>query len=156
MKTKNITLHESIKEQIIDAMRAHDTIKLETLRGLISLFSYELIAKKSSANFVDDATALALIKRNVNQHKDSIEQFEKGGRKDLVKKEKAELTILEKFLPEMMSKADIKKIVQEKIKKDGMPDAKKIGQFMGMLMKELKDKADGSDVKEIVELLTKI
>ncbi len=148
-------IHENIKKQIIDAMRAHDEVTLETLRGLTSLFSYELIAKKSSAPYIDDEGAMTLIKRSVKQRKDSIEQFEKGGRKDLVKKEKAELAILEKFLPETMSKADIEKIVKAKIKKDGMPDTKKLGAFMGGIMKELKGKADGADVKEVVVGLVK-
>ena len=150
-----MTIHEQIKKQIVEAMRAHDAITLETLRGLTSLFSYELIAKKSSAPFIDDEGALTLIKRSVKQRKDSIDQFEKGGRKDLVKKEKAELAILEKFLPETMSKADIKKLVEAKIKKDGMPDKAKMGAFMGGIMKELKGKADGADVKEVVEGLVK-
>ena len=148
-----MTIHETIKKQLIDAMRAQDEIKLNTLRGLIAMFSYELIAKKSKDSLIDDTGALILIKRSVNQHKDSIEQFEKGGRKDLVKKEKAELAILEKFLPETMSKGDIEKIVKAKIKKEGKPDTKKVGQFMGSIIKELKGKADGADVKEAVEKL---
>jgi uncharacterized protein YqeY len=150
-----MTIHETIKKQLIDAMRAQDEVKLNTLRGLIAMFSYELIAKKSKETLIDDTSALSLIKRSVNQHKDSIEQFEKGGRKDLVKKEKAELAILEKFMPETMNKTDIEKIVKAKIKKDGAPDVKKIGQFMGGIMKELKGKADGADVKEVVERLVK-
>jgi len=150
-----MTIHENIKKQIVDAMRAKDAITLETLRGLTSLFSYELIAKKSSDAFLDDASVLAIIKRSVKQRKDSIDQFEKGGRKDLVKKEKDELVILEKFLPETMSKADIKKFVEEKIKTAGMPDKAKLGQFMGGIMKDLKGKADGGDVKEVVEGLVK-
>lgn len=149
------TIHETIKAQIIDAMRAKDEVKLTTLRGLIALFSNELIAKGSAANFIDDEGALTLIKRSVKQHKDSIDQFEKGGRKDLVANEQAELAILEKFLPETMSKADIKKIVEAKIEKEGKPDAKKLGQFIGGLMKELKGKADGADVKAVVEELVK-
>ncbi len=152
---KKITLHKEIKNQIIDAMRAKDTLTLETLRGLTSLFSYELIAKKSSEPFIGDESALVLIKKAVKQRKDSIDQFEKGGRRDLVKKEKSELAILEKFLPETMSKADIKKHVEAKIKKEGKPDAKKMGAFMGAIMKELKGKADGTDVKEVVEGLIK-
>lgn len=146
-----MTIHETIKKQIIDAMRAKDEVKLNTLRGLVVLFTNELMAKKSTEPFVDDTAALTLIKRSVNQHKDSIEQFEKGDRKDLAKKEKAELAVLEVFLPATMSKADIKKIVMAKIKSDGVPDAKKLGQFIGGLMKELKGKADGADVKSVVE-----
>jgi uncharacterized protein YqeY len=146
-----MTIHENIKKQIVDAMRAKDAITLETLRGLTSLFSYELIAKKSTETFLDDVSALAIIKRSVKQRKDSIDQFEKGGRNDLVKKEKDELVILEKFLPETMSKADIKKFVEEKINTAGMPDKAKLGQFVGGIMKDLKGKADGADVKEVVE-----
>jgi uncharacterized protein YqeY len=149
-------IHETIKKQLVEAMRAHDEVRLTTLRSLIALFANELIAKKSAAEFIDDVSASALIKRSVNQHKDSIEQFEKGGRKDLVKNEKAELAILEEFLPETMSKADIEKIVKAKIKAEGLPDVKKVGQFIGGLMKELKGKADGADVKVVVDkLLTK-
>jgi len=150
-----MTIHENIKKQIIDAMRAKDAMTLETLRGLTSLFSYELIAKKSNDAYIDDESALTLIKRSVKQRKDSIEQFEKGGRKDLAKKEKEELVILEKFLPETMNKSDIKKLVEAKLKKEGKPDTKKLGAFIGGLMKELKGKADGADVKEVVEGLMK-
>lgn len=150
-----ITLHEEIKKQIIDALRAKEALKLETLRSLTALFSNELIAKGSPAQFIDDESALTMIRRSVKQHKDSIEQFDKGGRKDLSDKERAELVFLEVFLPQMMSKADIKKIAQDKIKKEGVPDAKKMGQFIGGLMKELKGKADGADVKEVVEGLNR-
>ena len=91
----------------------------------------------------------------MKQRKDSIEQFEKGGRSELAKKEKEELAILEKYLPETMSKDDIKKIVTAKIEKEGKPDSKKLGGFIGGLMQELKGKADGAHVKEVVEELVK-
>jgi uncharacterized protein YqeY len=149
------TIHENIKKQIVDALRAKDSIKLDTLRGLTALFSNELIAKGSAETFIDDESALTLIKRSVKQHKDSIEQFEKGGRTDLSEKEKAELAILEVFLPQMMSRDEIRKIAEAKIAADGKPDPKKLGQFMGALMKELKGKADGADVKAVVEELVK-
>lgn len=148
-------MHENIKNQIKDAMRAKDTIRLEVLRGLQALFSNELIAKGIADPLLKDADVIVIIKRSVKQRKDSIEQFEKGGRNDLAKKEKAELKILEEFLPETMNKKDIEKIVKEKIKKAGKIDKAKIGQFIGMLMKELKDKADGNDVKQVVDNLVK-
>ncbi len=150
-----MTIHETIKNQLTDALRAQDEVKLNTLRGLIAMFSYELISKKSKEALIDDSSALTLIKRSVNQHKDSIEQFEKGGRNDLVKKEKAELSILEVFLPKTMSQAEIEIIVKNKITKEGVPDIKKIGQFIGGIMKELQGKADGSDVKAVVDKLLK-
>ena len=150
-----MSLHEKIKAQIVDAMRAKDSIKLDTLRGLVSLFSNELIAKGSPDQFIDDESALALIKRSVKQHKDSIEQFEKGGRADLAEKEKAELKILETYLPETMSLEEIRKVVQSKIDAGGAIDKTKAGMFMGQIMKELKGKADGADVKAVVEEFTK-
>ncbi len=150
-----MTLHETIKEQIKDAMRAHEELRLEVLRGLQAAFSNELIARKSAAPLLKDEDVITLIKKAVKQRKDSIEQFEKGGRKDLAKKEKAELEILIKFLPETMSRADIKKIVEAKLKKEGPVDPKKMGQFMGGIMKELKGKAEGEDVKAVLDELTK-
>ena len=151
-----MTLHENIKKQIVDAMRARDSLRLEVLRGLQALFSNELIAKKSTDIFLKDEDVHTLIKRSVKQRKDSIEQFEKGGRADLVEKEKRELKILEEFLPSTMSKSDIQKIVEKKLdeeknKNGGTFDKKKVGQFLGILMKELKGKADGGDVKMVVD-----
>lgn len=148
-------IHEDIKKQIVDAMRAKDALRLETLRSLTAAFSNELIAKGNPNPLIDDESALTIIKRSVKQHKDSIDQFQKGNRMDLVEKEKAELAILEVFLPQMMSKEEIKKIVEDKISATGMPDKAKLGQFIGMLMKELKGKADGADVKSVVEEIVK-
>lgn len=148
-------MHETIKNQIKDALRDHDALRLEVLRGLQALFMNEMIAKKINTPTMKDDDVIAIIKKSVKQRKDSIEQFEKGGRKDLVKKEKAELVILEAFLPATMSQKDIEKLVKEKIKKDGPIDAKKAGQFIGIMIKELKGKADGADIKAIVDKLVK-
>lgn len=146
------TLHEKIKKDIVEAMRAKNVIRLEVLRGLQSLFMNELIAQKSTAPFLKGDAVLAIIKRSVKQRKDSIEQFTKGGRKDLATKEESELKILEEFLPKTMSHAEIKKVVEAKLKKqDGKPDKAKIGQFIGSIMKELAGKADGADVKAVVD-----
>jgi uncharacterized protein len=149
----DMTLHETIKKQIIDAMRAKDEVRLTTLRGLSAAFSNELISKGSPENFLDDESALALVKRSVKQHKDSIEQFEKGGRSDLAQNEKAELAILETYLPQMMSREEIKKIAEAKLESSGPIDKTKLGQFIGGLMKDLKGKADGAEVKAVVEKL---
>lgn len=148
-------MHETIKKQIVEAMRSKDALRLEVLRGLQALFSNELIAKKSSEPFLKDEDVLAIIKRSVKQRKDSIEQFEKGGRNDLAKKEKAELAILEAFLPATMSKEEIKKVIKGRMGTSGPMDKAKIGQFIGMMMKELKGKADGADVKAVVDELVK-
>lgn len=151
-------LHQTIKNQIKDALRAKDTIKLETLRGLNALFQNEVLtgAAPAGTEFLPDDKAMALVKRSVKQRKDSIEQFTKGGRKDLVDKEKQELAILEAFLPSMMPREEIRLIARsriEKMKSEGSFDPKAVGKITGMLMKELSGKADGADVKGVVDEL---
>ena len=149
-----MTLHQKIKAEIPDAMRAKDAVKLTVVRGLASAFMNELVAKKRKpTEELRDDEALAVIKRAVNQHKDSIDQFTKGGRKDLVKNEELELVILESYLPKMSSKAEIKKAAEGAIKKLGAIDKSKIGQLTGVVMKELKGNADGNDVKAVLESL---
>src|ERR1700744_6460551 len=112
-----MTLHQTIKEQINEALRAKDTIRLDTLRGLSALIQNEMMTGKPVDGFLTDDRVLALIKRSAKQRKDSIEQFTKGNREDLVAKEKAELEILESFLPEMMSRDQIKLVVRTHIDK---------------------------------------
>ena len=108
-----MSLHEEIKGQIKDAMMAKDAVRLTTLRGLVSAFTNELVAtQRKPQDFLTDEEVLAVIKRGVKQRKDSIQQFTDGGRDDLAESEQAELTILEKFLPQMMSREDIKKVVE--------------------------------------------
>ncbi len=148
-------IHETIKKQLVDAMRAKDAIRLDVIRGLLSSFTNELISKGSSDAFLDDESVLALIRRSVKQHKDSIDQFEKGGRSDLATKEKAELTFLEAYLPQMMTREEIRKVAESKLSTVGALDKTKLGQFVGMLMKELKGKADGADVKAVVDEMVK-
>lgn len=135
-------------------MKAKDTLRLSVLRGLITAFTNELVAKgKKPDETLDDESVLAVIRRGVKQRKDSIEQFEKGGRKDLADKEKAELQILETYLPQMMSKDDIRAKASALKEKLAITDKSKMGQFIGALMKELKGAADGGEVKEVVESL---
>lgn len=155
-----MTLHETIKNQIKDALRAKDAIRLETLRGLNALFMNEMLTANISGEFLPDDKSLVLIRRSVKQRKDSIEQFTKGGREDLAAKERHELTLLESFLPSMMPYAEVKIVVAQRIealKSQGMFDPKaagsaaQTGKIIGMIMKELTGKADGSDVKKAVD-----
>jgi len=149
------TIHEQIKAGIKDAMIKKDELRLTALRGVQATFMNELIAKKISGDLLADEDAVAVIRRLVKQRKDSIEQFTKGGRADLAQNEEAEMKILEVFLPQMMSKEAVEKIVKEKIAAAGTIDKAKLGQFMGGIMKDLKGKADGALVKEVVEALLK-
>lgn len=151
-----MTLHQTIKEQIKDALRAKDTIRLDTLRGLNASALNEMMSSNISGDFLPDEKMLALIKKSVKQHKDSIEQFEKGGRSDLVSKEKSELSILESFMPTMMGYDEVKIIVRARIdslKSQGSFDPKATGKIVGMLIKELAGKADGVMIKKAIDEL---
>lgn len=149
-----MTIHEQIKETIKEVMRAKDMVRLNVVRGLLSAFTNELVAKKRKpSDTLPDEEALEVVGRAVKQRKDSIAQFEKGGRNDLAESEKAELVYLEKYLPKMMSLEEILPIVEVKMKEMGVTDKSKVGMLLGALMKELKGKADGADVKATVDKL---
>ncbi len=152
---KSMSLHKQIKDGIKEAMIKKDTLRLTVLRNISSTFMNEMLAKKITTPELTDEDAIAIIRRLVKQRKDSIDQFTKGSRMDLVKTEKDEMDILETFLPQMMSRDEIEKVVKVKIAEAGTVDKSKLGIFMGGIMKELKGKADGMLVKEILEGLVK-
>ncbi len=145
-------IQQQLRKEMVEAMRAKDSIRLTTIRGLISSFTNELVAKKRKPNEeLSDEDALVVITRAAKQRKDSIEQFEKGNRNDLAEKEKEELKIIEGYLPQMMNIKEIEKVVLAKKEELGISDKEQIGKLIGAIMQELKGKADGSDVKSVVE-----
>lgn len=145
-------LHEEIKGKIKEAMLAKDAVRLEVYRGMVAAFTNELVAKgKKPQEWLNDEEALAVITRLSKQRKDSIDQYTKGGRMDLVSEEQAQLAVIETFLPAMMSKDEIKTIAIAKQSELGITDATKKGMLMSALMKDLKGKADGTDVKDVVD-----
>ncbi|MEK7080887.1 MAG: GatB/YqeY domain-containing protein, partial [Patescibacteria group bacterium] len=147
-------LHEQIKNGIKEAMMAKDVVRLETYRGMLASFTNELVSKNRKPNeILTDEEAIAVISRLSKQRKDSIEQFRKGNREDLVKKEQAELAILETYLPKLMDKSEVEKMARAKKDELGITDIAKKGMLMSALMKDLKGKADGMMVKEIVDSL---
>jgi uncharacterized protein len=147
-------LSAKIREELKGSMRAKDFLKMNTLRGLLTGFTNELVAKGiKPQEEISDEDALAVIKRAVKQRKDSIEQFRRGNREDLAQKEEAELRIIETYMPVQMSREQIEVVAKQVKEKLGITDKSKMGQFVGAVMKELKGQADGSVVKEVVESL---
>jgi uncharacterized protein YqeY len=147
-----MTLQETIKSSLKEAMMAKDSVKMTVIRGLMSAFTNELVSiGRTPQDALSDEEVLTVIRRAVKQRKDSIEQFKTAGRADLVDSESAELALLEVYLPQMMSKEEILKIAEEKKVELGVTDKSKVGILMSALMKDLKGKADGSDVKSVVE-----
>jgi uncharacterized protein YqeY len=149
-----MSLHEEIKNGIKDAMKARDTVRLNVYRGLVTAFTNELVATgKTPQDMLPDEQALAVITRTAKQRKDSIEQFTKGGRMDLADEDSAQLVILEAYLPTMMDKSEVETIAKAKQVELGITDPTKKGMLMSAIMKDLKGKADGTVVKEVVDQL---
>lgn len=147
-------LHNQIKDELKIAMKAHDAVKLRTVRSMLTAFTNELVATGSTPQgTLADDKVLGVIKRLAKQRKESIVQFEAAGRTDLSEPEKEELVVLESYLPQMMSREEIRPIVEAKIAELGAPDKSKMGMLIGSLMKEFQGKADGGDVKAVVEEL---
>ncbi|HMP67123.1 MAG TPA: GatB/YqeY domain-containing protein [Candidatus Paceibacterota bacterium] len=147
-----MTIQEKIKEDIKSAMKARDEVRLSVLRGLSASFINELVTlKRTPQDKLSDEEALKVITRASKQRKDSIEQFEKGGRPELAESEKSELKIIEEFLPTLMSEQDIRAYVLAKKDEMGINSKEQFGQFMGAVMSGLKGKADGGLVKKIIE-----
>lgn len=147
-----MSLHEQIKGEVKEAMKAKDQVKLDVVRGLVSAMTNESVAKgRTPTDLLSDEEALAVIKRTANQRKDSIAQFIEGGRPELAESEQAELAVLQTYLPAMMSIEEIRTIVEAKKTELGITDKAKAGQLTGTIMKELAGKADGADVKKAVD-----
>ena len=147
-------LQQKIKSDSTDAMKARDQLRLDTLRGLSTAFVNELVVlKKMPTDELPDDVALTVIRREVKKRKEAAEAFKTGGRTELAEKEEKERVILEAYLPAMMSREDIMKIAQAKKAEMGVTDKKEAGKFMGALMKELQGKADGADVKAVIDSL---
>lgn len=143
-----------LRESMKDAMRAKDAVRLSVIRGLMTMITNDLVTKgKKPTDELAEDDIMALVRRAAKQRKDSIEQFEKGGRQDLAETEKAELAILEAMLPAQMSADGVLTAAKAKAAELGITDATKKNQLMGALMKDLKGKADGTMVKEVVDAL---
>ena len=147
-------LHQSIKDSLKDALKAKDEVRLRTIRHMMTAFTNELVATgKTPQDLLEDEAALVVIRRMAKQRKESITQYEAANRPELAEPEKAELIVLETYLPQMMSEEEIKPVVQAKKTELGIEDNSKMGILVGAVMKELQGKADGGDVKKVVESL---
>lgn len=146
--------HQELKEAVKAAMKERAPVKLSVLRGIMSAATNELVAKgKKPDGELTEEELLAVISRAAKQRKDSISQFEAGGRADLAQSEKEELAVLEALLPAQMSEADVEAAVKAKAADMGVTDKNGANKLMGTLMKDLKGKADGTVVKAVVDRL---
>jgi uncharacterized protein len=147
-------LIQTIREKLKTAMKEKDAISLDTLRSIMSACTNELVSSgKSPQDEVPDEMVLKVIGRLIKQRKDAISQYEAGGRDDLAQNEKAQLLILEGFMPPQMSEDEIRRIAEEKKAELGITDKAKSGILTGAVMKVVAGNADGAVVKNIVDSL---
>ncbi|HPY02896.1 MAG TPA: GatB/YqeY domain-containing protein [Spirochaetota bacterium] len=142
-----MSLYKRIESDLQDSLKSGNELRLSVLRMLKSDIMYE---KNKSGKDLSEEKILETVSRAAKRRKESITEFDKAGRADLSDKEKSELLIIEEYLPKQLTESEIYEIVEEFISKNGKPQSSESGRFIGMIMKELKGRADGSLVKEIV------
>lgn len=149
-------LKQQLKDQLKESMLAKDELKTSVIRFILSGITYYEIQKGGAGYEATDEDVMAVISKEIKQRRDSIESYGKAGRNDLVDKEKAELTILETYLPEQMPEEEVKKYVDEAVAESGATTPADMGKVMAFLMPKVKGKADGSLVSRLVrEALSK-
>jgi uncharacterized protein YqeY len=141
-------LTDKIAADMKEAMRAKDAPRLSTLRLLKSAIEYYKIEKKQEK--LTDADVTTVIKKQIKQRQDSIEGFEKGGRTDLVEKEKAELAVLKSYLPEELSQPQVEEIVKATIAELGATTKADMGKVMKAVQAKLAGRADNRLVSQVV------
>lgn len=139
--------HKELTDQLKAAMKSRDTSALKTIRDLKSRIKTREIEKGEA---LTEAEFVKLVQTAAKQRKEAIDLYEKGGRPELVEVEKAELMILEKYLPQMMSEDEMTILVNQVIQDTGAQSMADMGKVMGPLMKAAAGKADGKMLQEIV------
>lgn len=147
-------LTQRIREDMKAAMKAKNDLARDTLRGALSAFTNELVAKgKKPTEETSDVEAVTVLKRLAKQRKDSAEQFTKGGRPELAEKEANELKLIEAYLPQTVGRDEIEKVARAKMAELSITDASGTGKLVGAVIKQFAGTADGNDVKEVVASL---
>lgn len=148
----DLSIMERVTKEMKDAMKARDKVRLRTLRSLRSALMNKTIDKRQGDDAeLDESEQLAVVRKQVKQRKDSIEQFEEAGRDDLVEKEQEELDVLKEFMPEPMSEEKLEAAIDAIIEDVEATDMSDMGAVMGRAMGELRGKVDGSRVQQIVK-----
>lgn len=136
---------EKLESDAIAALKEGQKEKLETLRLIKAALKNEKIAKGADLGEED---VMAVLRRQMKQLKEAREEFVKGGRADLVEKADKEMRVIEEYLPQELEEEEIIKVIEQKIEESGEAN---LGKLMGLVMKELKGRANGEKVRELVE-----
>lgn len=141
-------LQQQVMNQMKTAMKAKDTVALQSLRAIKAAL---LLAQTSGDGALSEDDEFKLVQKLVKQRKDSATIFNEQGREDLAKPELAQIAVLEQFLPEQLTDAEIEKAVIQTIAETGASGIKDMGKVMGMVSKQLAGQADGKTISSIVK-----
>ena len=143
-----MTLQERLGQEIKAAMLAKDAERLGALRMLKSTLGYILIEKKTES--ISDADFVSVVQKEVKKRRDSIEQFESGGRPELAAKEKQEIAVLESFLPQQLSSEELESMVRTAIAETGATSKKEMGGVIKAVQAKAAGRADGKTISQLV------
>ena len=151
-----MSLKEKIQSELNLSIKGNKPLAVSVFRQLLAAFlnkekEKRFKSKEEKEALLTDEEAMEVIAFEAKKRKESIVEFEKGNRKDLADKEKEELAILSAYLPEQMPEEEIRKLVKEAIEKTGASEMKDMGKVMQELMPQVKGKADGNLVSQIVK-----
>ena len=147
-----MSLKDRISEEIKSAMKAKDKVRLETVRSIKKvILEKESSVRPTGQEALTEAQELAILTQLAKQRRESIEQYSQAGRTDLAEQESAELGIIETYLPRQLSDAEIEAAVEQIVTQVGATSLKDLGKVMGPAMQQLKGKADGKKVQEVVK-----
>lgn len=141
-------MRDDINRDMIAAMKSGDKERLSTLRMLLSAVKYKEVDAKHQLN---DEEVVSVLSTLVKQRQDSIDQFRKGGREDLVEKETREAEVLKGYLPPQLSEGEVRDIVRKAAEETGAAGPRDMGKLMKSIMPQVKGKADGKLVNDIVK-----
>jgi len=141
------SLKQRIDQDTKEALKKRDSLRLNVLRMLKSEIKYKEIDKGSE---LSDDEVISVISSSVKKRKDSIQQFKKGGRDDLVAREKAELELILEYLPEQLTEEELFKIINQAIKEVNATGPSDLGKVMKQVMPEVRGRADGKRVNQLV------
>jgi uncharacterized protein YqeY len=148
-----MTLQSQVDNDIKDAMRARETVRLNALRLLKSAMKNAAIEKGGAETMLDDAEASAVIRKQIKQRQDAIEGFEKGGRPELAAAERAEIDVLSAYLPAALSPDEVTALAREAIAEAGATSKQQMGAVMKIATAKAAGRVDGKTLSQAVQKL---
>lgn len=146
------SLKEKVAADLKDAMRAKNDVRRRTLRSLrAALMEKEIEQRQGGTSTLSEQDELSVARKQAKQRRDAVQQYEEAGREDLAEKERAELAVLEEYLPQQLSEADMRKEVHNVVQEVGATSPRDMGPVMQEAMRRLRGRADGRRVQQLAQ-----